>query len=197
MQHLDDALDDQVEGAAAITRQTTDHNAENEAHGDAEKADGQRNTGAIDDTGEYVTAETIRAEQEHFTAFGRANEMGSALEQAPEVIGIALAEETQRLDIRRHVPIDPSQIVHVERHFPAVNEGADKFSVIEQVNGLRWGVDVLDIAGMEIIGREEFADQDRKVKHHQKSAGPDRDLVLSELPPHETQLRGLAEGRHS
>ncbi len=189
LQHLDDALDDEVENAAAIACEAPDHDAEDEAHGHAEKADGQRYARTIDDARQHVAAKPVGAQQEHLAVLGGADEVDVGIEQPPEGVAVATAEEAEFLHIRRHIGIDAAQIVHVEAHGAAIDEGADELAVMEEVNALRRSVDVLHVARVEIIGCQKLADEDREIGQQQEDARIKRQLMLPELPPHQLPLR--------
>ena len=85
--------------AAVIAGEPADDDAEHEADGDAEQADGQRDARAVDDARQHVAAEPVGAEQEELAVLGRADEMDVALEQAPEPVAVAPAEEADLLHV--------------------------------------------------------------------------------------------------
>ena len=112
--------------AAVIAGQAADDDAEHEAERDADQADGQRDARAIDDARQHVAAEPVGAEQEQLAVLGRADEMQVALDQAPEFVGVAAAEEADLLHVARVVGVFALQRVHVELHVAAVDERPDE-----------------------------------------------------------------------
>src|SRR5689334_6030143 len=119
---LDGALDHVVDPAAVVAGDAADHEAEDEAQGDAEQADGERDARRVDDTAEHVAPESVGAEQEKRSAFGRTDEMEAAGDEAPELVLLAQAEEAQLLHLRRVGRIDALQGVGIALHLEAVDE---------------------------------------------------------------------------
>ena len=109
-----------------IAGEPADDDAEHEADGDAEQADGQRDARAVDDARQHVAAEPVGAEQEQLAALGRADQMEVAFEQAPELVGVAAAEEAHLLHVVCVVGVFALQRVHVELHRAAVDERPDE-----------------------------------------------------------------------
>src|SRR3546814_9323659 len=72
--------------------------------------------------------------------------MEAAGYEPPEIVGIAEAEETDRLHLRLVLDIDPLHRPHVERTAVAVDERADEAALVEEVHLLRRCVDVVDVA---------------------------------------------------
>src|SRR3546814_18493197 len=64
---------------------------------------------------------------------------------APERVGIAAAEESQRLHFVRVGRVDARQRLHVKLVVEAVDEGADELAIVKQVQRLRRRIDVLDV----------------------------------------------------
>src|SRR5437016_11091949 len=58
---------------------------------------------------------------------------------------------------------------------------------------LRRGVDVVGVARVQVVWRDELAYQDRGVERRQHDRRRDRDAVAAELPPHDLPLRGAVE----
>src|SRR3546814_9041585 len=68
---------------------------------------------------------------------------------APERVGIAAAEESQRLHFVRVGRVDARQRLHVQLVVEAVDEGADELALVKQVQRLRRRIDVLDVRSEE------------------------------------------------
>ena len=95
----------------------------------------------------------------------------SAVEQAPELVWVAAAEEADRLHVGRVVGVVALQRVHVEPHGAAVDERPDEAALVEEMHALRRRVDEVDVARVQIVGRQELADQDHAVEHGEEDAG--------------------------
>src|SRR3546814_73596 len=70
----------------------------------------------------------------------------------------------------------------------AVDEGADELALVKQVQRLRRRIDVLDVAGVEFVGRQELGNDDGEIHGEQESARPDGNAVAAEPPPHNPPL---------
>ena len=160
----------EVEQAAVIAGEPADDDAEHEADGDADQADGERDARAVDDARQHVAAEPVGAEQEELAALGRADEVEVAFEQPPELVAVAAAEEADRLHVVRVVGVFALQRVHVELHGAAVDERPDEAALMEEMDALRRRVDEVDVARVQIVGRQELADQDHDVEHGEEDA---------------------------
>src|SRR5258707_11932925 len=143
---LDQALDQDVDPAAVIAGDAADDDAQGEADGDADEPDGQRDARAVEDAREQIAAEPVGAEQKERAALGRAGEMAIAVEEAPERIAIAVAEEADRLRLAGVFGIDAAQIAHVEMIIVAVDEGPDELPVMKQMDRLRRREDEIGMA---------------------------------------------------
>src|SRR3546814_13494544 len=110
---------------------------------------------AIDDAVKHVAAEAVGAEQEGRAALRRTEQVQVGTELAPERVGIAAAEESQRLHFVRVGRVDARQRLHVQLVVEAVDEGADELALVKQVQRLRRRLDVLDVEGVEFVGRSE------------------------------------------
>src|SRR5207248_4785813 len=73
------------------------------------------------------------------------------------------------------------------------DERADQAAVVEVMHPLRRRIDVVGVARLQVVGRDELAHQDREVERREHDAGGDRDAVAPELPPHDLPLRGAVE----
>src|SRR3546814_14267970 len=83
---------------------------------------------------------------------------------APERVGIAAAEESQRLHFVRVGRVDARQRLHVQLVVEAVDEGADELALVKQVQRLRRRIDVLDVAGVAFGGRQELGNDDGELQ---------------------------------
>src|SRR5688572_7385985 len=173
-----------------IAGDAADDDAEHKAHRDAEPADGQRHPRAVNDAREEIATEPVGAQQKHLAVLGGADQMQVTLPQAPELVGIAAAQKTNRKHLAPVISIFAFQRVHVELHVTPVDEGSDIGSFVKQVEGLGRSVDEIDIAGMQIVRRQELADENREIKRGEQNARGKGDLVPLELPPHQPPLRG-------
>src|SRR6516162_4496956 len=134
---LDHALDEHVDPTAVIAGDAAEKETQCEADGNANEAHGERDTRAIEDARQHVTAEPVGAEKEELSVLGRADEMKIALPEAPEEIALAMAEEAQRLHDVGILAVDPLQVVHVEAVVVAMNEGSDEVAIMEEMDRLR------------------------------------------------------------
>src|SRR6185295_4584785 len=124
---------------------------------------------------------------------GGTDEVEAAVDQAPETVVVAEAEEAHALHLGGIVGIDALQGREIEAHAVAVDERSDEASFVKEVQRLRRRIDVARVARVQVVGREDFAHQDRGVEGEQDRAGDDRDTVPAELPPHDLPLRGAIE----
>ncbi len=197
---LDDALRHRIEEAAVVAGEAADDDAEDEADGDAEHADGERDPRPVKDAREDVAAKTVGAEEEERALLGWAEQAARRLEQAPELIRLAPAEETDLLHRLRIDDIVAPERVEVELHGVAIDEGADEAPLVEKVHGLRRSADEIGVAGLAAVGRDRLAEERHEIDEDQEGAGPDGEPVPPELDPHQPPLGGerrlLLLGRH-
>ena len=92
-QHFDDSLYDRIDPTAVISGQPADADAEEKADRDADKADGQRYPRTDRQAGEHVASHPVRSEQEQGAAPCGAEQADIHLDQAPEPVGLAAAQE--------------------------------------------------------------------------------------------------------
>ncbi|MND33130.1 hypothetical protein D3C80_237150 [compost metagenome] len=90
--------------------------------------------------------------------------------EAPEFVGIALAEEAEPLHLVGIVGVDAPQVLHVQRHLLAVDEWPDERPVMKQMHRLRRRIDVIHVARVEIIRRKKLGDDDRQIAEQQEYA---------------------------
>ncbi len=65
---------------------------------------------------------------------GRADEMNVAVDEAPEAVAIAVAEEAQRLRRVAVLDVDALQVLHVEVVVEAVDERPDELALVEEMH---------------------------------------------------------------
>ncbi len=120
----------------------------------------------------------------------RADEMERARHQAPELVGIALAEEAQLLRLAGVLGIDTLQRVGVALHLEPVDERAEEAALVEKMDALRRREDVLHVARLQIVGRDPFADHRREIHQRQEDRRDHGRPVAAEAPPHQLPLAG-------
>jgi hypothetical protein len=113
-----------------------------------------------------------------------------ALPQAPEFVAVASAKEADGMNLGLVVQINALQRVHIERHVASIHERADEGAFVEQMDRLGWCMNVIDVARVQIVGSQELADENHRVKRRQENPRYERHLVPLELPPHQPPLRG-------
>ena len=125
---LDDPLREAVHPAAVIAGEPAYDDAERKGNEDADEAHGERDARAVHDAREHVPPEPVGAEQEQRRAapIRGADEMQVGLEQAPEAVVVAAAEEAQRIDLFRVLDIDALQLREVERAGIAIDDRPDE-----------------------------------------------------------------------
>ena len=147
----------------------------------------------VDDPRQHVPAQPVGAQKEHRAALGRADQMQVRLDQPPELVLVAPAEEAQPLHVLAVVGVDAPQRLHVQLHRPAIDERPDEAAVVEQPHPLRRLVDMVDVARVQVVGRQELADQRGRIHEDQEDARDHRDPVAAEPPPHQPHLRRLPD----
>src|SRR6185436_11824736 len=140
--HFDEALDQRVDPAAVIAGNSAQHDADDEAHRDTEQAHGERDAGAVDHAREHVAAETVGAEEKEGAVLSGTDKVEIRLEQVPELMAVAAAEEAQRLDLAFIGLEFAAHGLGVQFHVEAVDEWPDELAGMEQVQLLRRRVDV-------------------------------------------------------
>src|SRR5690606_13264292 len=83
----------------------------------------------------------------------------------------------------------PLQGGHVQGILGSINKRPDEASLVKQVDGLRRGKDVIDMPGLVMVWREEFAHENADIKDSEKQTRNDSYPVALELPPPEAPLR--------
>ena len=91
--------------------------------------------------------------------------MQGTLKQAPKfvdrtVVIITQTEKPNLVDFRRILRIHPLKQFHIQTSLHAVDEGALKFPFVHQVYGLRWSIEVIRVPLVEVVGRDNFANED-------------------------------------
>src|SRR6266446_7529987 len=168
---LDQALDQDIDPAAVIAGDAADDDAEGEADGDADQPDGQRDARAVEDAREQVATEPVGAEQEERALLGRTGEVEIALDEAPELIAVAVAEESDRLWLAGILGVDAPQVAHVEPIIVTVDEGPDEMPVVKEMDALRRREDEVGMARLIVVGRQDLADRDRQIHRQEDGAG--------------------------
>src|SRR3546814_18532225 len=108
------------------------------------------------------SSDVCSSDLEERPAFTGAHQMEAAGYEPPETVGIAEAEETDRLHLRLVLDIDPLHRPHVERPAVAVDERADDAALVEEVHLLRRCVEVVDFARLLVVGCENLAHREEE-----------------------------------
>src|SRR4029434_5299675 len=108
---------------------------------------------------EQVASEPVGPEQVQRASFRRADEMKTAFDQSPELVFVTEAEEAHRMHLLSVRRIDPAQRLHVELHGVAVYERPDEATLVEEMRLLGRCVDLLRVARVQVIRRDELAHQ--------------------------------------
>ena len=133
MDDLDEALAEEVENPAVVSRQSSDRDAETEADRNPDDADGERDARSIDDARQQIASEAIGPEQEERRLCVRTHEMQVGRDQTPEGIGIAMAEEAQAMDLLAVHFVLALQVIHVEVVVEAIHIRSYELTIVEQV----------------------------------------------------------------
>src|SRR5262245_32034887 len=189
-QDLNQALHAFIKPAAVVARQSAEQNTQDEAGADAKKSDGQGYARAIDEAREHVLAYLVGPEQVELPPLRRADEVKLALEQAPKAILVPLAEKAKLLDFVLINGVFAPQRLRIQLELVAIDKRADELPVMEQVHRLRRRQNAADILGVLIVGRDEFANQDRGVEGSQEYTRHYCRAMAQEAPPHELPLGG-------
>ena len=116
--------------------------------------------------------------------------MPIGLDQAPEVIGVALAEKADGLNLGQVRRVVARQILHIQAVAMAIDEGANETPFMQEMQTLRGGPHEIRVAGVGIIGSQRLAKSGGGVDHDQEDRRSDRQLVALEFQPHQLPLRG-------
>src|SRR5215469_484910 len=109
------------------------------------------------------------------------------MKQPPEAIPLATAKEADRLPLA--VPgIDAFQRPHVEPVIVAINKWRNEPAFIKNPYPLRRRINEIGVPGIEVIGSQELAEQDRCVHGEKDRAGQYGYPVAAEFPPHHPPL---------
>src|SRR5688572_4587542 len=188
--HLDHALHDVVDPAAVIAGEPAQDHAQHDRHRDADESDGERDAHSVEDAREHVTPQPVGAKQEHRPALRRAHQMQVAGNDAPPVVFVAAAEEPDLQRLLRILGEDAFQGLHVELVVERIDERPDELALVEEVDRLRRHVDVLHVAGVLLVGRQELHHHDRSIHDAEDDRGQHRNAVTLELQRHQLPLRG-------
>ena len=77
----------------------------------------------------------------------------------PELVAVCATEKPQALHLPPVLGILTSQILHVQIIFQPINKGPDKLPIVVQVNALRGRIDVIGVPGVQVVRRQDLADQ--------------------------------------
>src|SRR5688572_13808076 len=188
--HLDHALHDVVDPAAVIAGEPAQDHAQDDRHRDADEADGERDAHAVEDARKHVASQPVRAEQKQRPALRRAHQMQVAGNDAPPVVFVAAAEESDLQRLLRILGKDAFQGLHVELVVERIDERPDELALVEEVDRLRRHIDVLHVAGVLLVGRQELHHHDRSIHDAEDDRGQHRNAVTLELQRHQLPLRG-------
>ena len=186
-QDLDHPLDDVVDPAAEIAGDAAEEEPEGERHGDADEPDGERDARAVDDAREQVAPEPVGAERGTWCRRSAGSTRCTfSRTTAPEVVGVAAAEEADRL----RLPCGPDDVValeglEVEGELVRIDERPDEAPFVEQVQALRRRVQEVAVPLGLVVGRDHLDERHHQVEGEQQERGGDGDLVAPELPPHQ------------
>ena len=114
--------------------------------------------------------------------------MEAALDQTPELIALAEAEEAELLRLAGVGRVDSLQRGRVALHLEAIDERSEERALVEEMNRLRAGEDVARMTRVQVVRRDPFADDRREVHQQQEDHGNDGWPVAAEAPPHELPL---------
>ena len=187
---LDEALHRAVDPSPVVAGEPSEHEADHEAHRDPDQPDRERDPCPVDDPGEQVAAQAVGAEEEEGPVARRAHQVEIPLEEPPELVGVAPAEESQALHPARVFVVLPLEGVQVELVDERMDEGSDELSLVKEAKLLRRRVDESRVARVEVVGREHLAHRDGEVQDPEQQRRPQREAVPAESPPHHPPLRG-------
>ena len=141
----------------------------------------------------HIPPQAVRAEQKQRGALRRAHEVERRAEEPPEFVGIARAEEAERIGLRRVFGVLPLQRLHVELLDQRVDEGPDESALVHPVHALRRRIDEVGVPRMEVVRHQNLGHERRSVHEQEDDPGNDGHAVALELPPHQHPLRGEVE----
>src|SRR5437588_383884 len=133
---FDSTLDQEIERATVIAGQTSDHDPEDKADGNADEPYREGNSAPVNKAREHVAAQPVRAKQEQGSAWRGTEQVEVALKHAPEPIAVAVAKEADGVDHVRFL-IFALQRVHIQVKLIAPDIRTDKAAVEKQVDRLR------------------------------------------------------------
>src|SRR5690606_13004773 len=110
---------------------------------------------------------------------------------ARELIGRAEAKEPHRIDPIPVLLKLPAHGLQVDRGRHAVDEGSDELALVEQVQPLRRGVEMVVRPLVRCVGGDDLGKGDAEIEQQQHDSRPHGDAVATELPPHDLPLGGL------
>ena len=123
-EELDQPLDEGIGGPAIVTRHSTEYASKDEANGDPNQADGERNTGGPNIAGEEIPSQIVGAKQKHDTFLTRDSEQVEIhAKQAEQSILIAAHEEGDRVFESSIHGEPPAQRLWVALALEAIHKG--------------------------------------------------------------------------
>src|ERR671932_78446 len=122
-----------IDPAAQITRNPTEEEPQRERDGNADNTDGQRNAGTVDDAGEEITTEAIRAGEEHGAVLRGAQHVHVHFPDAPKIVSVGAAEKPHRLRHRAINNVVTLERFDIEGKFVRVDERSSEASVMKEV----------------------------------------------------------------
>ena len=123
----------------------------------------------------------------------RTHEVERRVEEAPELVGVARAQEAERIRLRSVFGVVPPQRLHVELLDQRIDEGADESALVNPVHALRRRIDEVGVPRMEVVRHQHLGHERRPVHEQKDDSGSDRHAVALELPPHEPPLGSEVE----
>ncbi len=135
----------------------------------------------------------IGAEQEHRAVFRRAEQVDVHLPEAPELVGIAPAEEADRLRLRGIDRVDASETLQIEAVGIGIDVGADEAALVHQVDRLGGRIEEIAVPLGLVVGCDHLHEGYEGVEGEQDESRCDRHPVAPELPPHQLPGRGAVE----
>ena len=190
MRNSDQALDEQVRGAAEVPRHAPQDAAQHEAHGDADQTHRQGDTARVQQPREQVASQLVGAEQKNHPRPVHPEQVQVGLEQAPQAVAVTPGEQPHRVAHRAVLAVQPPQAGHVDGAGNAVHERPRvKAAVgVDEVQPLGLSVKVLGKALEGAVRREELAEQAHAVEQRQHHGAADGQPVTLELEPHQPPL---------
>jgi hypothetical protein len=107
------------------------------------------------------------------------------MEQAPEVVAVAAAEEADRLRPRSIDRVDAPEGFDVESVLVRVDEGPDEPPFVHEVDRLRRRIEEIAVALGLVVGRDHLDEGHHEIEGQQDEGRGHGDPVAAEFPPHQ------------